>query len=507
MSTAAPGGARAADYALASTPVFGVALFLYVRTLLPDVGLWDTAEFQTIGSVLGIAHPTGYPSYTLLAWLASVVLAPFGNEAYRADLLSALLMAAAAALLAVVVVRTTRRWAIGLLAGIVFATGPVAWLWGQRADPHALHAFLAALLLVFLGAWAASRERGQPRADAWLLAAAITYGLSLGNHALTLLLAPGIGAYVLMVAPRILWRQWRLVSAAGAALAASTALVYLYLPLRSAMDPPLDYADPQSWEAFWYVVLGEQFQGSYGPLPAAVEILSGIGDELVRNLGLLAVLALGGILAGLLRHSRLTVMTLLWFGCTWLFAIGYPNANIERYYLVPLLVSALWVALAVDAAWDVLRDVLARPAARRLAGVVPWALVAVLLAAALVPVGGRYRELDASSDTRGRAVIEATFGALPQDAVVLSWWSYSTPLWYGRWVEGRRPDITIIDDRDILDDGFGRVEAAIDHYLGQRPVYLIRLERDLEALLTRYELEAVPDVPLDLRRVVGRKAE
>ena len=59
------------------------------RTLQPDVGFWDTAEFQAIGPVLGIAHPTGYPAYTLLAWLASVVLQPFGNEALRANLLSA----------------------------------------------------------------------------------------------------------------------------------------------------------------------------------------------------------------------------------------------------------------------------------------------------------------------------------------------------------------------------------------------------------------------------------
>ena len=43
--------------------------------------------------------------------------------------------------------------------------------------------------------------------------------------------------------------------------------------------------------------------------------------------------------------------------------------------------------------------------------------------------------------------------ALDEDAVIISWWSFSTPLWYGRWVEGRREDVTIIDDRDILDDG------------------------------------------------------
>ena len=59
-----------AGYLLAATPVFLLAAALYTRTLLPDVGTWDTAEFQAIGPVLGIAHPTGYPTYTMLAWLA-----------------------------------------------------------------------------------------------------------------------------------------------------------------------------------------------------------------------------------------------------------------------------------------------------------------------------------------------------------------------------------------------------------------------------------------------------
>ena len=95
--TIEPTRPQASDYALATVPVFLGALALYMATLLPDVGVWDTAEFQTLGPVLGIAHPTGYPTYTLLLWLASVVLQPFGNEAYRADLLSATLVAGAAA--------------------------------------------------------------------------------------------------------------------------------------------------------------------------------------------------------------------------------------------------------------------------------------------------------------------------------------------------------------------------------------------------------------------------
>ena len=206
-----PTALRARDYALASLPVFIVALALYVRTLLPDVGLWDTAEFQSIGATLGIAHPTGYPTYTLLAWLGSVVLQPFGNEAYRADLLSALLMAGAAALLAGRTLSATRRWPLGILAGLVFALTPVAWNWGLRADPHALHVFLAALLLVLLAGWQARTGSDDRAAARWLVVAAAVFGLSLGNHALTLLLAPGIAVYLLFVEPRILWHRWRLV--------------------------------------------------------------------------------------------------------------------------------------------------------------------------------------------------------------------------------------------------------------------------------------------------------
>ena len=49
------GAARplASGYALAATPVFIAALGLYMATLLPDVGTWDTAEFQAIGTSVG----------------------------------------------------------------------------------------------------------------------------------------------------------------------------------------------------------------------------------------------------------------------------------------------------------------------------------------------------------------------------------------------------------------------------------------------------------------------
>ena len=45
-----------------------VALGVYVVTLMPGVAFGDWGEMQTVPHVLGVAHPTGYPTYVLLAW-------------------------------------------------------------------------------------------------------------------------------------------------------------------------------------------------------------------------------------------------------------------------------------------------------------------------------------------------------------------------------------------------------------------------------------------------------
>jgi hypothetical protein len=119
----------------------------------------------------------------------------------------------------------------------------------------------------------------------------------------------------------------------------------------------------------------------------------------------------------------------------------------------------------------------------------------------------RFASADASDDTWARAWVDALLPQLGPDPVVISWWSFSTPLWYARWAQGERPDMTVIDDRDVLDDGLGDLRDVIDGYLDQgRPVYLIRLDDDLPPFEARFELEEVPDIPgATVWHVVGRR--
>src|SRR5512138_69273 len=89
---------RRAD-GLVAAVIFLVSLAVYVRTLAPSVAelFDDSLEFQLIASRMAIAHPTGYPLFSILLKLFTFL--PVGDVAYRVNLMSALFAALTVALL------------------------------------------------------------------------------------------------------------------------------------------------------------------------------------------------------------------------------------------------------------------------------------------------------------------------------------------------------------------------------------------------------------------------
>jgi hypothetical protein len=487
---------------LAAPVVVGLlSLIASWQTLLPGVGFWDTGELQAVAPLLGTAHPTGFPTYVLLGWLASVVLTPLGEPAFRMNLFAAICIAVAAGVVVDLVRALTRSTALGVLAGIGLALTPIVWAVGTHAEAHALHLALVAVLLRLLVAWEAGGS------DRVLIAAAVVFGVALGNHTLTLLLAPGIGLFVLAVQPEILERP-RLVLACVGALVATVGLVYLELPLRAGpFEAPLVYGRPATWDGFWYIVLAEQFRGSLtNPLADLGGTIAMLTWRTVAAFGPLAILVPAAFVVTAVRHPRYALLTGTGLAITCVFAASYINADIDRYYLVPVLIAWTWIGIAAGAAVDVLDGQLGG-----LGGAGRTALAAVLAVALLVPtmtaVPGRLVRLDRSHDTAAAAWVDRALTVMEPGAVIVSWWSYSTPLWYAQLVEGRRPDITIVDDRTRLDEDLGDITDVIDANLGTRPVYVIRADPlEIARLENRYHLEHLdgPDAS-SLSRVVARR--
>jgi hypothetical protein len=499
--------------AAAAAPVLvGLVAFALARAaLLPGQGFWDTGEFQAVPPLFGTAHPTGYPTYVTLGWLASLALAPLGEPALLMNVLSAVFVGVAAGLVVVLVRGLAGRTSVAVAAGLLFALTPIAWRVGAFADPHALHVALVAGLLVVLAGWERRRRAGRGDADRWLAGAAVLYGVMLGNHTLTVLLAPGIALYLLAVEPGIL-RRPRLVAGCAALLLGTTALLYLQLPIRAAMGAALVYGRPDTWEGFWYIVLAEQFRGDIvGPfvdLPGKLEALVGFATD---QLGLLVALVPAAAVLVAVRHPRFALLTGTWLFVTAWFAASYTNAAIDRYYLGPLVVVAAWLGVAAGLVVDAVegrRDVAggAVPAAGRITAIAAGALaVVVLLAPALLAAPATFARVDASADTHAEDWSRWALATVPPDAVVVSWWSFSTPLWYRTLVLGERPDVDVVDDRNRLDEGLGEVEDVIRAALPTRPVFLVRMPAEIAALEAAWELEVVPD-PFGIQplyRVVG----
>jgi hypothetical protein len=505
---ALPAGLDGPRIAALGAPVVVAALVILNAWggLMPGVSFWDTGEFQTVLPIMGTAHPTGYPTYVLLGFIGNILLTPIGEPAFRVTVLSLLAVAVASGATVALVRRLTGSTIVGIATGLGLATTPVVWLNATRADPHPIHLVFVALLLLALVRWEhGRRELDQVRADRRLVLAAVIFGLAEGNHSLTLLLAPSIALYVLSVEPGILRRPLFVATCLGAALLAMV-LVFLELPIRGGLIPaPLIYGRPATWDGFWYVVFAQQFQGAVGDLSA--DLPKKLGDLVSftsAQVGWLAFAIPVAFLAAAVRVPRYALLTGVAVVITVLFNKAYVNADIERYYLGPVLMVWTWIgilaaevaqllALAAVRLGSMSRAVTLDSPTGRPAVIVAAAIVGiVLLMPALEDFELRRHAADRSGDRGARAWLNEALPAVAQDAVLVSWWSTSTALWYAQKVEGQRPDITIVDDRTMLDENLGRAPDVINRYLGTRPVYVIRLPGgDTDELTRQFDMTVV----------------
>lgn len=518
---------------LAAGLVAVAALALYRTTLLPGLGFWDTGEAQTVLPVLGTMHPTGFPSFVVIGWLFSIIAKPLGEPAFLMNLLAAL----CAALAAGGVVMVSRRLRVPLTVGVAAAAGfaltPVVWHISSAIDAHALHILLVVALTLALLRWQAlvDGRRDRPddavlrrRGDRAIILAAAIYGVAAANHGLALILAPSIVLFVLAVEPRVLRRPKLILAAVGTA-AGVAALFYLELPLRAGpFRAPLVYAHPDTWQGFWDIVLARQFQGDvHGLLANLGPKASALVQLGTDQLGPLVAVVPAGLFMTAVKQPRYALFSGTAVLVTVTFASSYTNADITRYYLGPVFFAWTWIALLaatfVDAILSLVRPAggaagataaeptAAEPTGRRRA-TLPIALAAVFGLAMLAPsaasLSTRWAAADQSGNVTAQVWLDQAFSAMSPDAVVISWWSYSTPMWYGEYVEGRRTDVKIIDDSDIVWDQLGSLPSIIDRYLGSRPVYVIRQSAsDIQNLAQQYAIQPVGR-PGNLFLVTGR---
>lgn len=451
------------------------AFLLYLDTLAPTVLPYDSGTLQTRAYVLGIGHPTGYPTFIMLGHLFTYL--PFGDVAYRVNLSSAA-YAAGAGLFAYLgglrLVPNRRTWGGVLSAAtgaLAFAVGPTLWSQAVITEVYTLN-----ILFVAATVWALLLWRGSGQ-DRHLLLAALLAGLAVTAHATSGLLLPSALLFILAARPRTLLRPALLAKAVGAGLLGLAP--YLYLPIRASMNPPMNYGDASTAEGLLFILGGGNFRSqmfAFGPseLPERLALYRDLLNDQFSPFLLLA--AAVGLIALVLRdRAALVLLGTLGLGSL-AYALEYDIPDIEAYFLPSYLVAALLVAAGLGYAVAAIGGLVARRSPDHEHWEVPVILAPALLALALVVPETR-AAADQSDNLASREVIESVVQETERDATILGGYNLAATQ-YMQYVEGRRTDLLLVtaNENQLIERTRAALETGPTYLIQTEPRYIRRLE-------------------------------
>ena len=464
------------------------SLAVYAGTVCPTVSFTDNGELATVAATLGIAHPTGYPLFSILGRVWT--MAPLWSSVIaRLNMLGAIYTASASALLfhLLLTVRRSVRLFGGAAprgrshvlaawgAAVAFAFSATVWDQATAIEVYGLHLVLAITAAMFLVRGMDKQLRRPEELSRSLIMGAFTLGLSFSNHMTTILLAPAM-LYLYFRAFRVNSRSLRRVARLAPWFLLALSL-YLYLPIRSAAQPPTDWGHPATWERFIRHVSGSQYRvWMFSGAEVMQKQLAYFAGQFLSEFHwiLVPVLLLGAV-AGFRRSRRWSVFVLLLAATTLLYASNYDIFDIDSYFLTAYVAVAMVLAEGLEWIGTRIHD------ERRAIAVL--ASVAILIG--VVQERAHRAGVDQSTNHLVDDYVANLLDCIPRGAVFFSpQWDYTvSPLVYRQAVEGVRPDITVVDKNLLMNRSwyFFQLErnhpGIFDRVKGERDAFLEELLR------------------------------
>lgn len=469
-------------------PIFLViSLFvIYLFSAAPDL-TWahagsDGGDLITATATGGVAHPTGYPTFLLVARLFQFL--PLGTIAYRTNLMSAVFTALTALLVYDIVVSSPnspakRNRLAGLIAGCAYGFSPLAWSQAVITEVYPLHIFFVALILWLL----VGRFSHSPNKLLHDIAIGLSMALALGNHLTSVALLPAV--LLVGIAPTLSaepdakkgpkrkkdartsidWAtiNWASLGRRLGAVLIGLVLIYGFILWRASTRAPVNWGHADNLVNLWALVSGALYQRLAFTLPIDEVLLRviSVAQLLLTQFGIL------GLVVGLYHFwgnfslSRLS-LSIGWVAlANTIFSLGY--ASLDSYvYLLPLFcVFAIWIGFGIGS--------ISRQLARQknwLSLGVSGVLLVSLLAMALM----NYPKVDLSKDHRAEKFAKAVFATLPPQAIVVTNDRALFSLWYYHFVLKERQDIAVLARGllrntwyiDVLHDTYSTLNISLE---------------------------------------------
>jgi hypothetical protein len=473
--------------------IFLLALLVYGVTAYPELGGGDSAELTVVARTLGVAHPPGYPLFTLLAHLWSLL--PFGSVAWRLNFFSGVLNAFAAVVLFLSVTRWTRNAWAGFLSAGLFAFTPLVWTYATTTEVFSLNNLFVAGL-VYISVRLAEGE--SPSQRKWAYFAGFWLGLGLSNHHILIFYGIPFLMWLFIFLKGLTFQRKQFLVLVLCFVAGF--LPYLYLPIASRTIPLAGWGDPTSVSGF----LSHFFRTEYGTFQLGA---MGEGRGIFWNLlgyqlqtlpwqwsfvGV-AFAALG--IYVLLKKSERNSLGLLWIGAFSFYTLVFtalsdldlngPIAELQlstqaRFYQQAYLLIAVWAGIGFN----------------YLASSKNWASW-VSIGLVGIHIGIHYVEQDQSHNRVFNSLAKAILQNLPPHSIVLSAGDHiSSSLRYSQLIDHYRTDVIVLDQNGLANPWMARIVRTHfpDVILPGNGIYSLsgfHLKQFLDANLSHHPIFAV----------------
>lgn len=474
-----------------------IVFIIYFSTMAPTVLQIDTGELAAAQALPGIAHPTGYPLFTMLGWLFSLIPLPV-STIFQLNLFAAITTTLGVYFFIKSIDYILNNFSVfensvrgskskkvksgkkqtetgkskshnagneiisatddsqplpmifSIVGGLVLAFGKTVWFQSTSVEVYSLHlALISAALYTLLRAFGGGVTKLQsndvnstdlasnkptPKSQIFSwLVFAGVLAMAFSNHMTTLLIIPAT-AYLFFV--KFKFQKEGFITLAKMLLLffPILILIYLYLPIRAGMNPEINWGNPIDLERILRHVSGKQYQvWLFSSSEAAAKNFGRFFSGLPSEFYLSLIAVLLGVFYLIQRSTKLLITSLLLIFGTVLYAINYDIVDLESYFLLAYIGMSLLVVFGLMFVYERVKNLK-----------ITIAIGAMLV---LSQVGFTYGSVNQSGNLIFEQYTKAILKTAPKNSIIFSYqWDYFlSASYYFQFVENERRDVAIID--------------------------------------------------------------
>ena len=450
-----------------------VVFIVYLFTTAPSVLQIDSGELAAVQATLGVAHPTGYPLFTIAGHIFSLLPLPF-TKIFQLNILAAVYCSAGISVFTyttklllskielsekpkpavknnskrkrnknksidtvnnTISIAENIQYMAAIGAGLILAFSETYWMQSTSVEVYSLHILLINLVILFMvKAFLFDEKQGPfPNLKLCLLFSAIL-ALCFSNHMTTIMIIPGAAVLYFMTNgftadsfKRIIWML--------AIFIPVLLILYLYLPVRASQNTTFNWGNPVDFERLLRHVTGKQYQvWLFESTAAARRQFNHFIETLPAQFSISLFISIIGIFVSFKYQRKFFIFLLISFVFTVLYAINYDIHDIDSYFLIA------YISLGFFSAFGLL--FLFREFRKNI--VVPVTVAMLFIG---IQIFSNINKVDQSEVYTYEDYTKAVLNSTTKGSIIFSYqWDFfiSASYYFGS-VEGFREDVTVVD--------------------------------------------------------------